>query len=80
MLSDSSHYHVSTVESGQVGAVLLMLRWPRGSQFPLFDLLRLLAIHPHGAQVLASHPLRADLQTSLIALLGIFDFTVYLSH
>ena len=70
MLSDSSHYHVSTVESSQVTAALRMMQWNRASQFPLFDVLRMVALHPQGAAVLAQHPLRISWQSSLLALFG----------
>eukprot|EP01036_Dinobryon_divergens_P030892 gene30892-40205_t len=70
VLSDSSHYHVSTVEAGQVTAALRMMQWNRASQFPLFDILRMAALHPQGAAVLAQDPLRSSWQPSLLALFG----------
>jgi hypothetical protein len=70
VLGDSSHYHVSSVEVGQVKAALRMIQWVRASQFPLFDILRMVALHPQGAAVLAQHPLRASWQPSVLAVLG----------
>ena len=53
-----------------------MIQWGRASQFPLFDILRMVALHPQGASVLAQYPLRASWQPSVLAVLGMYSISM----
>jgi len=68
-LSDSSHYHSSSVSLVQLSVALRMLQWPVAQQFPLFDTLRLVALHPQGAEALGLHTQRGSLLSALTAVL-----------
>lgn len=54
MLSETSYYHSSTVAAVQVQALCRpLLTWSVEHLFPLYDVLRVLVTHPHGAETLA---------------------------
>ena len=54
-LQDSHRYHASVFSISQFLVFKLLLQWPLQNRFPAIDLLRLLALHPDGAQQLASN-------------------------
>lgn len=58
VLADTSHYHSSSVTTQLLGSVVKMaIQWQDDSAlFPCFDILRLVANHPSGADALAGDP------------------------
>lgn len=52
-LCATSHYHSTSIPEGQVNMVMKMVNWETDKLFPFFDLLRLIAVHPHGASTLS---------------------------
>lgn len=80
VLSETSYYHSSTVTSDQLRALLKPLQsWSAENLFPLYDVLRVLATHPHGAETLAG-PQRAQLQQVVQRTLGLLkDSTTHAS-
>lgn len=61
-LSETSYYHSSRVPAAQLQALLrLILTWAPMHLFPLFDVLRVVCIHPAGADTLAT-----ELRTPLL--------------
>ena len=54
-LENTSRYHASEVSTSEVTAVIQMLEWVPSNLAIPFDLMRMLASHPHGADTLARH-------------------------
>jgi phospholipase A-2-activating protein len=66
VLGETSYYHSSSVTAAQLQPLCrAVLAWPVENLFPLYDMLRVVAIHPNGAETLAG-PLRAQLQQVLL--------------
>ena len=62
VLSETSYYHSSRLSVPQLQALLgPVLQWDEAQLFPLFDVLRVVAIHPGGAETLVSTELKARL-------------------
>jgi phospholipase A-2-activating protein len=54
MLRDTSKYHASKLGVEHYQLLIKLTSWPHQYLFPVLDLLRLLFLHPHAAEVLAS--------------------------
>ena len=54
-LENTSRYHASEISSIEVAAAVKMLHWSPNNLAIPFDLMRMLASHPHGAETLARH-------------------------
>merc|ERR1719223_949120 len=52
-LCATSHYHSTSVPEAQVSIVMKMSGWDTTKQFPFFDLMRLIAVHPEGSNTLS---------------------------
>eukprot|EP01032_Pedospumella_encystans_P017669 gene17669-20125_t len=62
VLSETSYYHSSRLSVPQLQALLgPVLQWDEAQLFPLFDVLRVVAIHPGGAETLVSTELKSRL-------------------
>ena len=69
-LSDTSHYHSTKVTSLQVNILKKMIStWEPAKVFPAYDVLRLVAIHPGGVELLTSSLMFVDILTRLRNLL-----------
>ncbi|CAH9056252.1 unnamed protein product [Cuscuta europaea] len=56
ILKDTSHYHSSSFSDKDLGLVLRLLKtWPLSMLFPVIDVLRMLVLHPDGANILLKH-------------------------
>ncbi|EXB63614.1 hypothetical protein L484_026955 [Morus notabilis] len=56
VLKDTSHYHSSKFADTDVAVLLRLLKtWPITMIFPVIDTLRMLILHPDGANVLLQH-------------------------
>lgn len=56
VLENKSHYVTSEVSKEHIIAVLAMVNWDIDKLFPMFDLFRLIAVHPKGSSTLSSIP------------------------
>jgi hypothetical protein len=66
VLGETSYYHSSSVTTAQLQPLCrAVLVWPAENLFPLYDMLRVLATHPNGAETLAG-TLRTQLQQVLL--------------
>lgn len=54
-LEATSRYHSSEISSSEVTALVKMIQWDAAKVTIPFDLLRMVASHPHGALTLAKH-------------------------
>ena len=54
-LENTSRYHASEISTTEVAAALKMLNWSSNNLAIPFDLMRMIASHPHGAEALAKH-------------------------
>ncbi|KAJ0963346.1 hypothetical protein J5N97_028468 [Dioscorea zingiberensis] len=53
VLKDTSHYHCSTFAAVDIDLLLKVLKsWPIAMMFPVIDVLRILVLHPDGANLL----------------------------
>ena len=65
ILNETSYYHSSRISESQLEVLYkILLSWPTVQLFPVYDMLRVVAIHPHGAETLASS-VRTTLYTVL---------------
>lgn len=56
VLKDTSHYHSSKFTDADVAVLLRLLKsWPIAMVFPVIDTLRMVVLHPDGANVLLQH-------------------------
>ncbi|XP_059314154.1 uncharacterized protein LOC132064980 [Lycium ferocissimum] len=56
VLKDTSHYHSRKFSDDDVAMVLKLLKtWPQTMLFPVIDILRMIILHGHGADVLSKH-------------------------
>lgn len=56
ILKDTSHYHTSSLSDGDIALVIRLIRaWPIDKIFPVVDLLRMIILHPDGAETLLKH-------------------------
>lgn len=68
-LENTSRYHSSEMTSADVAAAMKMLHWSSSNLAIPFDLMRMLASHPHGAGTLARH---SQFKTVLGRIAGLF--------
>ncbi|XP_057750616.1 uncharacterized protein LOC130969060 [Arachis stenosperma] len=56
ILKDTSHYHSSKFADADISLLLNLLRsWPISMIFPVIDLVRMIVLHPDGANMLHKH-------------------------
>nr|GMD16360.1 phospholipase A-2-activating protein [Ipomoea batatas] len=56
ILKDTSHYHTSRFSDVDLALVLRLLKtWPLSMLFPVIDILRMIILHPDGANILLKH-------------------------
>ncbi|KAJ1432925.1 PUL domain-containing protein [Ochromonadaceae sp. CCMP2298] len=71
LLSATSHYHSSTAHPAQIQSTIKpTLAWDAAHLFPLFDILRVVCIHPHAADLLSRNRHLNTLLERVIQVLG----------
>ncbi|XP_042494944.1 phospholipase A-2-activating protein [Macadamia integrifolia] len=56
ILKDTSHYHCSKFADADIALLLKLLKsWPVALMFPVIDILRMVILHPDGADLLFMH-------------------------
>ncbi|XP_028776282.1 phospholipase A-2-activating protein [Neltuma alba] len=56
ILKDTSHYHSSTFAEADIALLLKLLRsWPIAMLFPVIDIIRMMVLHPDGANLFLKH-------------------------
>ncbi|KAM7252359.1 hypothetical protein ACFE04_024242 [Oxalis oulophora] len=69
VLKDTSHYHSISLADIDIALLLKLInRWPVAMIFPVIDILRIVALHPDGANLLLKHA-QSDGKDSLIEMI-----------